>query len=87
MTAGEQENLNRLSEYIKEWREDDRAWKADVSDRLKKLEYDKIARDAVASAYAKDDSESRWKLGVAVGFIGSLSAAATGVVLRIIFNS
>lgn len=82
----EQTSLNQLSEYIREWRTEDKTWKADVSERLKKLEEDKIARDAVMNDREQNRSENRWKLAALVGFLSTTSAGITIAVMRLIFH-
>lgn len=85
MTAGEQASLNHLVDYVKEWRSEDKMWKENVSARLKELEDDKVARDAVTKDRERIHKDTLWKVATIVGFmsttIGGMIALVGKVVL------
>lgn len=86
MTHTEQISLNQLSEYIREWRDEDKTWKADVGERLKKLEDDKVARDAVKLDRENNRSNNLWKIAALVAFISTTAAGVTVAALRFMLH-
>lgn len=86
MTAGEQASLNTLSEYIREWRTEDAKWKDDVAARLKKLEDDKIARDAVVRDRQQARSNNMWRTVAIGGFLSATGAGVAVATLKMVFN-
>lgn len=86
MTQGEQTSLNQLATFIHEWRMEDKQWKTDASARLKKLEDDKVARDAVAEDRQQAWSKSIWKIAAIVGFMSTTLAGVTVAALRMFLS-
>lgn len=86
MTINEQRSLDQLSVFIHEWRMEDKEWKANVSARLKKLEDDKIARDAIAVERQQTWAKNTWKLIGLAGFLSTTLAGLTVAVMRFFFH-
>lgn len=86
MTAGEQTSLNQLAEFVRDWRDDDKKWKEDVTARLKELEDDKIARDAVRKDRQQSWSNNMWKTIAIAGFLSTTAAGLTIAVLRLVLH-
>lgn len=86
MTAGEQASLNQLSEFVRDWRDDDKKWKDDVATRLQKLEEDKIARDAVAKDRQQSWANKMWKIAAITGFISATGAGIAVAAMRFMLH-
>lgn len=86
MTAGEQANLNTLAKFIHDWREEDKSWKQDVSDRLKALEEDRVAREAVRAHREHNRSNNLWRIVMIASFISTTAAGITVASLKFLLH-
>lgn len=85
MTGQERQDLALVLEVIRDWREDDREWKADVAGRLRTVEGYISGQQARDMSVDKAGINRRAKIALAVSTIG-VAVSASALVISTIFN-
>lgn len=87
MTGTERQDLKIALDFLREWREDDKDWKAATDKRLAKLESRNVAQDAVATAVKAAATEAqlskRWRVGLFATLSVSIGLSLLGIALRV----
>lgn len=89
MTGAEQTTVNELAGLVRgiDVRVagiDDRI--AAIESGLRRLEDDKVARDAVTAAHSEDQKTLDLRIGMIVGVVTTLAVAAANIVAKLVFG-
>lgn len=82
MTGQERTDLKIALDFLHEWRNDDKLWKARTDKRLTMLETRNVAVDAVIEDVDRRRADTRWKLGLLIGIVSSLGVGLVNLFIR-----
>ena len=74
MTGPEAKKQDQLFDFVREWREDDRAWKQDVGDRLRALEDAHLVEETFDAARSKILGMGRAGIALALSIVSGAIA-------------
>ncbi len=79
MTGGERTALGLLTDFVQDWRDEDREWKQDTGARLRAVEDYITAERAVTVDQKRVSLDRRAKIGVAISALSGLGALILSV--------